>query len=64
MTAGQDFAKKLGLFGCVLLLIIYILYLVVCFTAKPKDAAPQESPVPAASTEAAYEITPEGTLSI
>lgn len=44
MTAGQDFVKKIGPFGSILFLIMFIAFLVICFM-PPKTAADEtESP--------------------
>ena len=32
MTAGQQFVKAIGPFGCILFLTIFILFMVFCFT--------------------------------
>lgn len=34
MTAGQEFVKWLKPFGCVLFIVIFVLFLVMCFSAK------------------------------
>lgn len=37
MNTGQDFVKKIGPFGCVLFLALFVFFLVYCFTAAPAD---------------------------
>ncbi len=32
MTAGQQFVKAIGPFGCILFLLIFVLFMVYCFT--------------------------------
>ena len=47
MSAGQDFAKKIGPFGGGFFLLLFVIFLVYCFTAGtnpiPGYAAPHES---------------------
>jgi len=35
MSAGQAFVKKIGPFGSAFFLILFVVFLVYCFTAKP-----------------------------
>jgi len=44
MTAGQDFVKKIGTFGSVFFLLLFVLFLAYCFTAKPAPLAGYVSP--------------------
>lgn len=37
MNTGQDFVKKIGPFGCVLFLGLFVFFLIYCFTAGPAD---------------------------
>lgn len=32
MTAGQAFVKMIGPFGCILFLVLFVLFLIYCFT--------------------------------
>lgn len=44
MTAGQDFVKKIGTFGSVFFLLLFVLFLAYCFTVKPAPLAGYVSP--------------------
>ena len=39
MSAGQDFAKKIGPLGGAFFLLLFVLFLIYCFTAKPNPLA-------------------------
>ncbi len=39
MSAGQDFAKKIGPLGGAFFLLLFALFLIYCFTAKPNPLA-------------------------
>lgn len=47
MTAGQEFAKKITPFGCILILIVFVAFLGYCFTSGkaplPGYTAPHDS---------------------
>lgn len=49
MTAGQDFVKMLKPAGCAIFLIIFVSFLVICFTAG--DKAPVSGYLPPHDTE-------------
>lgn len=44
MTAGQEFVKKIGPFGSILFLLIFVAFLVICFTPPKQAAEETESP--------------------
>ncbi len=44
MTAGQEFVKKIRPAGVALFLLIFILYLIICFTSRPDPLAGYEAP--------------------
>ena len=44
MSAGQDFAKKIGPLGGAFFLLLFVLFLIYCFTAKPNPLAGYEAP--------------------
>ena len=44
MTAGQEFIKKIRPLGVALFLMIFVLFLITCFTARPDPLAGYESP--------------------
>ena len=44
MSAGQDFAKKIGPIGSAFFLLLFVLVLVYCFTAKPSPLAGYQAP--------------------
>ena len=44
MTAGQDFVKKIRPFGAAMFLMLFVLFLVICFTARPDPLAGYEAP--------------------
>jgi len=44
MTAGQEFVKKIRPVGVVMFLLLFVLYFVVCFTARPDPLAGYASP--------------------
>lgn len=39
MTAGQDFVKKIGAVGSAFFLLLFVVFLVYCFTVKPNPLA-------------------------
>lgn len=49
MTAGQDFVRMLKPVGCAIFLIIFVSFLVICFTAG--DKAPVNGYLPPHDTE-------------
>ena len=44
MSAGQDFVKKIGTLGSIFFLLLFVLFLVYCFTLKPNPLAEYVSP--------------------
>lgn len=44
MSAGQDFVKKIGTLGSIFFLLLFVLFLVYCFTLKPAPLAGYVSP--------------------
>ena len=44
MSAGQDFAKKIGPIGGAFFLLLFVLFLVYCFTAKPNPLSGYQAP--------------------
>ena len=44
MSAGQEFAKKIGPIGGAFFLLLFVVFLVYCFTAKPDPLAGYVSP--------------------
>ncbi len=44
MSAGQDFVKKIGTLGSIFFLLLFVLFLVYCFTSKPKPLSGYVSP--------------------
>lgn len=44
MSAGQDFVKKIGTLGSIFFLLLFVLFLVYCFTPKPAPLAGYISP--------------------
>ncbi|MFB0919910.1 MAG: hypothetical protein QMB62_03365 [Oscillospiraceae bacterium] len=57
MTAGQDFIKKIRPVGVAMFLMLFILFLVICFTARPDPLAGYE-----AQHDAAYYSQNDTTL--
>lgn len=37
LSAGQDFVKKIGPFGSIFFLGLFVAFLIYCFTSSPKD---------------------------
>lgn len=33
-TAGSDFVKKIGILGCIMFMMMFVLYLIMCFAPK------------------------------
>lgn len=64
MSAGQDFVKKIGPFGSILFLLLFVGFFIYCFTLGPKDplegySAPHDSSYYAQSSEALTELKAE-----
>ena len=49
MTAGQEFVKRLKPIGCVIFIVMFALFLVICFTAAGN--APVKGYIPPHDTE-------------
>lgn len=44
MTAGQEFVKKIRPVGVIIFLLLFVLYFVICLTARPDPLAGYVSP--------------------
>jgi hypothetical protein len=45
--AGQEFVKKIGIFGCIMFILLAVLVTVICFTAGRDPIPGYQSPEPA-----------------
>lgn len=68
MTAGQEFAKKITPFGCILVLIVFVAFLGYCFSSGkaplPDYAASHDSIYYAQSGETLKELQTELELNV
>ncbi len=44
MTTGQDFVKKIRPIGAAMFLMLFVLFLIICFTARPDPLSGYEAP--------------------
>lgn len=63
MSAGQEFAKKIGPLGGAFFLLLFVLFLIYCFTAKPIPlpgyVAPHDSTYYAQNDTTLFELKSE-----